>query len=97
MERFENLIYYNLEAASAVLTGIMDVQIIRTAERIRGSDTGNPRRKDIYPSAILYYPKDELWQAISRELIKKAKEGVEVRILFDSMGCRDMKKKTGRS
>ena len=33
MERFENLIYYNLEAASAVLTGNNDVQIIRTAER----------------------------------------------------------------
>ena len=33
---------------------------------------------------------DELWQHIEPVLIKKAKEGVEVRILFDSMGCRGM-------
>ncbi len=33
---------------------------------------------------------DELWQHIEPVLIKRAKEGVEVRILFDSMGCRGM-------
>ena len=38
---------------------------------------------------------DELWQEIEPVLIQKAKEGVEVRVLFDSMGCRTMHKKTG--
>ena len=33
---------------------------------------------------------DELWQHIEPLLIQKAKEGVKVRILFDSMGCRGM-------
>ena len=36
---------------------------------------------------------DELWQEIEPVLIQKAKEGVEVRVLFDSMGCRTMHKK----
>ena len=34
---------------------------------------------------------DELWQEVEKVLIQKAREGVEVRILFDSMGCRTMK------
>ena len=34
---------------------------------------------------------DELWQAIEPVLKRKVKEGVAVRILFDSMGCRTMK------
>ena len=34
---------------------------------------------------------DELWQEVEKVLIQKAREGVEVRVLFDSMGCRTMK------
>ena len=34
---------------------------------------------------------DELWKEIEKVLIEKAREGVEVRVLFDSMGCRTMK------
>ena len=42
---------------------------------------------------IQYYiiKNDELWQAIEPILKRKVKEGVAVRILFDSMGCRTMK------
>ena len=36
---------------------------------------------------------DEVWQDIEKVLIEKAHEGVEVRVLFDSMGCRTMHKK----
>lgn len=38
---------------------------------------------------------DEVWQDIEKVLIEKAREGVEVRVLFDSMGCRSMHKKIG--
>ena len=34
---------------------------------------------------------DELWQEVEKVLIQKAREGVAVRVLFDSMGCRTMK------
>ena len=94
MERFENLIYYNLEAASAVLTGNNDVQIYTDGREKFAALIREIRAAKTYIHLQYYIiRKDELWQAISRELIKKAKEGVEVRILFDSMGCRDMKKK----
>ena len=36
---------------------------------------------------------DELWQEIEKVLIQKAREGVQVRVLFDSMGCRTMHNK----
>lgn len=36
---------------------------------------------------------DEVWQDIEKVLIEKAHEGVEVRVLFDSMGCRTMHKR----
>ena len=94
IERFENLIYYNLEAASAVLTGNNDVQIYTDGREKFAALIREIRAAKTYIHLQYYIiRKDELWQAISRELIKKAKEGVEVRILFDSMGCRDMKKK----
>lgn len=34
---------------------------------------------------------DELWQEIEEVLLRKARQGVEIRVLFDSMGCRGMK------
>jgi cardiolipin synthase A/B len=34
---------------------------------------------------------DELWQEIEEVLVRKARQGVEVRVLFDSMGCRGMR------
>ena len=94
MERFENLIYYNLEAASAVLTGNNDVQIYTDGREKFAALIREIRAAKTYIHLQYYIiRKDELWQAISRELIKKAKEGVEVRILFDSMGCRTMHKR----
>lgn len=94
MERFENLIYYNLEAASAVLTGNNDVQIYTDGREKFAALIREIRNARTYIHLQYYIIRnDELWQAIGRELIQKAKEGVEVRVLFDSMGCRDMKKK----
>ncbi len=37
-----------------------------------------------------------MWAKIEEVLIGKVKEGVEVRVLFDSMGCRGMRKKDWR-
>ena len=42
---------------------------------------------------IQYYiiRSDELWKEIEEVLLRKARQGVEIRILFDSMGCRGRK------
>ncbi len=44
---------------------------------------------------LQYYiiKRDELWKQIEEVLIRKARQGVEVRVLFDSMGCRTMHNK----
>ena len=34
-----------------------------------------------------------MWKQIEEVLIRKARQGVEVRVLFDSMGCRTMHNK----
>ena len=39
---------------------------------------------------VQYYiiKNDELWKEIEEVLVRKARQGVEVRVLFDSMGWR---------
>ncbi|GCA67410.1 major cardiolipin synthase ClsA [Mediterraneibacter butyricigenes] len=92
MERFRGLILYNLEAGEAVLTDNNDVQIYTD-----GRKKFEALLREIYAAQhyihMQYYiiKNDELWQTIEKALIQKAREGVEVRILFDSMGCRTMR------
>ena len=92
MARFKDLILYNLEAGEAVLTDNNDIRIYTDGhEKFRALiDEMRQARRYIH---IQYYiiRNDELWQAIEEVLIEKAREGVEVRVLFDSMGCRTMK------
>ena len=94
MERFENLIYYNLEAASAVLTGNNDVQIYTDGREKFAALIREIRAAKTYIHLQYYIIKrDELWKQIEEVLIRKARQGVEVRVLFDSMGCRTMHNK----
>lgn len=75
MERFENLIYYNLEAASAVLTGNNDVQIYTDGREKFAALIREIRAAKTYIHLQYYIiRKDELWQAISRELIKRRRK-----------------------
>lgn len=92
MRRFENLILYNLGAGQAVLTDNNDVRIYTDGkEKFRALiDEMKQARCYIH---IQYYiiRNDELWKKIEPVLTQKVREGVEVRILFDSMGCRSMR------
>ena len=94
MEQYRDIILYNLEAGQAVLTDNNDIKIYTDGkEKFRALyEEIKAARKYIH---IQYYifRNDELWQAIEPLLIDKAKQGVEVRVLFDSMGCRSMKNK----
>lgn len=93
LERFKTLILYNLNEGEAVLTDNNDVRIFTDGE--------DKFRELLYEMEhakryihIQYYiiRNDELWEEIERVLVRKANQGVKVRILFDSMGCRGMKK-----
>ena len=94
MNRFKDLILYNLEAGEAVLTDNNDIRIYTDGKaKFRALiDEMKQAQKYIH---LQYYiiRNDELWQEIEKVLIQKAREGVQVRVLFDSMGCRTMHNK----
>lgn len=92
MNRFSNLVYYNLEADNSVYTDDNDVEIYTN-----GRDKFRTLLEEIEKAEkyihIQYYiiRNDEIWQKIEEALAKKAEQGVEVRVLFDSMGCHGMR------
>lgn len=97
MERFESLILYNLNEAQAVLTDNNDVRVYTDGlEKFQALVAQMEQAKKYIHLQYYIIRKDELWAKIEEVLIRKVKEGVEVRVLFDSMGCRGMRKKDWR-
>ena len=94
MARFKDLILYNLEAGEAVLTDNNDIRVY-TDGKVKFRALIEEMRQAKKYIHLQYYiiRNDELWQEIEKVLIEKAREGVAVRVLFDSMGCRTMKNK----
>lgn len=92
--KFADLVLLNLHSADAVYTADNRVQVITDGRKkfsLLYQEIENAREY----IHIQYYiiRNDELWKPIEKLLIQKAKAGVEVRILYDSMGCRTMKAK----
>ena len=91
---YSDLVIYHLHTTSAILSDDNDIQFFVNGEDKFASLKEDMRnaRKSIH---IQYYiiKNDELFQSIAEILKEKAKEGVEVRILYDSMGCWKMRKK----
>lgn len=95
---YEDLILYNLNCLGAVLED--DNQIETYAD---GNSKFDALIEDIKHAEryiyLQYYiiKKDILFERIVKELIKKVEEGVEVRILYDAMGCRTVRKSYWKS
>ncbi|MEK4387596.1 cardiolipin synthase [Solibacillus sp. FSL W7-1464] len=94
IKSYNHLIYMNLKTNNAVLTQDNDVKIFDD-----GSDKFEALINDIQHAKnhihIQYYifKLDNLGQRIVNALIKKAKQGVKVRVLFDEMGSRGVRKR----
>lgn len=94
IKNYNHLIYMNLKTNNAVLTQDNDVKIF-----VDGSDKFEALINDILHAKnhihIQYYifKLDNLGQRILNALIKKAKQGVKVRVLFDEMGSRGVRKR----
>lgn len=89
LERFKQLILYNLNEGEAVLTDNNDIRIYTDGEEKFRALLNEIRQAENYIHMQYYIIRnDELWEEIEDALICKAEQGVEVRILFDSMGCR---------
>ena len=92
MSRFKDLILYNLEAGEAVLTDNNDIRVYTDGkEKFRALIEEMKQAKRYIHMQYYIIRNDELWQEVEKGLIQKAREGVAVRVLFDSMGCRTMK------
>lgn len=94
VENYKTLIHMNLKTNNSVLTQDNDIQIFTD-----GEDKFDSLIEDILSAKdhihIQYYifKLDHLGQRILSTLIKKSRQGVKVRILYDEMGSRGLKKK----
>lgn len=94
MNRFTDIVRYNLETADAIVTDNNTVNIF-----IDGEAKFDKLKKDIMNAEhcihLEYYiiQKDEVWDDIAKCLIIKAKDDLDVRILYDGMGSRKLGKK----
>lgn len=91
---FEDLVLYNLETSGAVLTIDNTVDIFTDGEKKFADLKAEMKRAKEYIHIQYYIIKDdELFQSFIPILLEKAKEGVEIRILYDGMGGRFMPKR----
>ncbi len=90
-DSFLNLTLYNLNSTGAVFTNNNDIKIFIDG-RDKFGDLINEMKKATKYIHFEYYiiRNDELFAEISKVLKQKVKEGVEVRVLYDAMGCRMM-------
>ena len=94
LSRYHDLVMYNLSAARAVYTDDNEVEVyVDGKEYFLHVIEEMKHAKEFIHIQSYIIKNDELWQAIEKLLYKKVEEGVEVRILYDSMGCRKMGKK----
>ncbi|MDO4312096.1 MAG: cardiolipin synthase [Eubacteriales bacterium] len=89
--RYRNLILYNLNEGESVLTDNNDIQIFTDGkEKFKALLWEMDHARNYIHLQYYIIKNDELWKEIEEVLIRKVKQGVEVRVLFDSMGCRTM-------
>lgn len=90
---YADLAMYNMETADAVLFGENDIDILTDGNQKFDMLIADMERAERFIH-IQYYiiRNDVLFQRMAEVLKRKTKEGVEVRILFDGMGCRSVKR-----
>lgn len=86
---YSDLVMYNLDTMGAVLSDDNDLTIFSDGNAKFDALLEDIRNAKEFIHFQYYIIKnDVVFARIKEELLKKAAEGVEVRILFDAMGCR---------
>ncbi len=94
VENFQDLIYMNLTTNYAVLTQDNALVIYDDGnEKFEALIEDISSAKDHIHIQYYIFKLDNLGQRILHALIKKAKQGVKVRVLYDEMGSRGVKKR----
>lgn len=89
LKKYRELILYNLKAGGAVLTGDNDINIFTDGNELFDAVIEDLKKAKWFIHIEYYIIRDDvLFQRIREVLEQKIKEGVEVRILYDAMGCR---------
>lgn len=93
LARYSDLVMYNLAAGQSVYTENNDVEIFTDGKEYFRALYEEMEKAEKFIHIQSYIIKDdELWQGFEELLARKVREGVEVRVLYDSMGCRAMGK-----
>ena len=94
MKEYSDLVMYNLQSSGAVYSNDNRVQIFTDGTE-KFSDLIEELKKAKSSIHIQYYiiRSDEVLSSVEEVLTEKVKEGVNVRILYDSMGCSAMKER----
>ncbi len=94
LSRYHDLVMYNLAASKAVYTEDNEVNVYTDGkEYFRHLYEEIKKAKEFVHIQSYIIKDDELWQGLEDLLEQKVKEGVQVRVLYDSMGCRKMTKR----
>lgn len=93
-EQYRDLVLYNLETMGAVYSNNNQVEIFSDG-MAKFEDLARELKKAEKFIHLQYYiiKPDEAFEMIRPILEEKARQGVEVRILYDSMGARHMRRK----
>lgn len=89
---FEDLIYYNLESMGAMLSDNNNLTVYTDGnEKFEALLEDMKQAKEYIHIQYYIIKNDVLFERIRDVLLEKAAQGVEVRILYDAMGCRSVK------
>lgn len=91
---YADLITYNMETADAVLLEENDIDIFTDGNEKFDALIADMEKAEYFIHLQYYIIRnDVLFQRIAEVLKRKAAEGVTVRVLFDGMGCRGMRRR----
>lgn len=94
VKRYADIVLYNLESSGAVFTDDNDVKIYADGEEKFTALKEDLKRAEHYIHMQYYIIRDdELFGEIKEVLAERAAHGVEVRVLYDAMGCRNTNRK----
>lgn len=89
LDKYRELIIYNLKTGGGVLTGDNDIDIFTDGNKLYDTIIEDLEKAKWFIHIQYYIIRDDiLFERIREVLERKIKEGVEVRILYDAMGCR---------
>lgn len=94
IEGFSDLVMFNLDTVGAMLSGNNDIDIYVDGNTKFEALLEDMRNAEKFIHIQYYIIKDDvLFQRVKDVLREKAAQGVQIRILYDAMGCRSVKRR----